>query len=505
MKPITALTQSKKYTDERVEELTGLDLSSVNEALEGKADQSEVDEINAQLAQKLNQDDFEILNRKVKPLTYGKLRMPDDFTPTLPCDFYRDNDGLIKHNMNFNKYKGGTKIHVALTGNDSTGNGSESSPYKTLTKAVQVAMAGADSKYEILISSPYLDRDQASFQQTVTDKTIAVISTVPEKTIISSNATYSWTLDGKGTYTTTRSSVGGIIDLINKDTYGVPISYKKVDTKAECQATKGTWYKESTAVWVHRLDDLVPTHDNTIVNISVNAVDPKVSTNGVIYFENIIFAGLQNGNALRVWSTDTNAVGEACINNCIFVGSISGANWGCGLAIQNVKNAYSFNCIAAYNQLDGYNYHYTETLPQYRGDCFALEYNCKAYEIGTAYTGSNASNLSSAHETVNILRIGTIGEKSTGGMIIDVTGCYSVLYDCHVGTPVDPNTLEEGKGNAFVFASDGVGVGLGKTYMENCSATNCTNALTVSSTHTAIVSNFKYEGEIVNNGDLTFV
>jgi len=48
--------------------------------------------------------------------------MPSDFVPKLPCKFYRDNDGIIRNNMNFTtRYKGGTKIYVKETGNDTTG------------------------------------------------------------------------------------------------------------------------------------------------------------------------------------------------------------------------------------------------------------------------------------------------------------------------------------------------------------------------------------------------
>lgn len=48
---ILDLIRSKKYTNERVTELTGLDLTSVNSAIINKADQSEVDDLTSILAQ----------------------------------------------------------------------------------------------------------------------------------------------------------------------------------------------------------------------------------------------------------------------------------------------------------------------------------------------------------------------------------------------------------------------------------------------------------------------
>jgi predicted deacylase len=75
---ITSYALSKKYTDDRVTELTGLDLTSVNDAINGKADQADLDATNVQLVektqdimnvQKINTQDFEYWIPPTQPST----------------------------------------------------------------------------------------------------------------------------------------------------------------------------------------------------------------------------------------------------------------------------------------------------------------------------------------------------------------------------------------------------------------------------------------------------
>lgn len=441
--------------------------------------------------------DYNTLNRQNRPIVYGKLTMPSDFSPVLPCVFYRDNDGLIKHNMDFTRYTGGTKIYVTAAGNDTTGDGSVATPYRTLTKAIAIAIAGANAKYEITTSVPIFNRDECVFNQTVTNKTIAIVSTVEGRTVFSSNSTYTWTLDGTGTYKATRSGVASVTDNLNRDAYGVPVPMLKATSTANCQATANTYYADATTVWVHRSDGVTPTNANTLIGIGVAGLDPDLGTGGVLYFENFIFSARQNSNnSLRVQNPSATPFGELCINSCCFVGRTDDTA-GNGLTTENIKNVYVFDSIAAYSQLDGFNYHAADA------SCFAMEYNCKAYDIGLVLPGAASNNASSAHDSMHILRIGTIGYRNTGATIIDVNGCYSILYDCHARTPVTSGV--DGVGTVFQFTSEGVYAGLGKTYMYNCSAMDCDDALVIGSTHVAYVNNFKFDGDVGGAGTINYI
>src|SRR5699024_10514827 len=94
-----------------------------------------------------------------------------------PSTFYRDNDGIIKHNMDFqSRYKNGTKLYVRPNGDDTTGDGSPAKPFRTMWKAGQVAIDGTDSQYVIITNIPVFNREEFIFDQTVTNKTISFVS-----------------------------------------------------------------------------------------------------------------------------------------------------------------------------------------------------------------------------------------------------------------------------------------------------------------------------------------
>lgn len=579
------------------------------------------------------------------PLKYGHLELPTDFKPTIPFTFYRDNDSRIKHNMDFQtKYKNGTKIYVKLNGDDSKGDGTPSKPYRTMTKAVDIAVKGLDSKYEIITNIPVFNRDEFIFNQTVSNKTISIISedsydesakvfnnysvdtgnldnawdtgvnefirtttsgssythrvygssitlkyrkdtngglvkvvvdgknstkkeftaysesplTTQEeiysdldegyhdvkvtymgadpdvsyggtprlllaiqdgfsssyndytkaykysknKTLVSSNSSYTWTQDGTGTYMTNRSSIRNVIDLYNVDIYGLPIPLKNATSIEECKETKNTWFSNGTSVWVHRDDEKEPTINSTVINIGVSGINPKVAEGGCIYFENFIFTSWITANPLSVTNDSTTPKGELCVNKCLMVGQRSNSSRGNGVAIEGIKNAYLFDCITAYAQLDGFNYHYTNITENEKRDCLAIEYNCKAYDLGLDEQGAGSNNASTAHEGSSILRIGTVGYRNTGATIIDVNGCYSILYDCNVRTPMLDGIKGKGRGYSFTTESTGRN---GKTYLINCGSVETETSLVIDTNHVAYINNFKHDSPIQATGEIHFI
>lgn len=616
-------------------------INDLNQTVVQKADKTQVDT----LSQNVTNVTAQLAQKAPKPLVYGELEMPSDFKPKLPCTFYRDNDGIIKHNMDFSgRYRGGKKIYVTLDGNDSSGNGSQSKPYRTITKAIQLAVEGIEPKYEIITNIPTLNRMEFTFNQTIINKTIAIISedsyttsalqrneyntnlseldadwkelgagllytnvingsftkefygtelalgyrkdslggvfevvvdgkpslartisthsttnenlhevlftglseevhTVkitflggdPEvsyggtprgtilasptfkssyldfskaykhtknKTIVSSNESYSWTLDGTGVYKTVRSAVRTTVDLLNVDIYGIPKPLLNVATLAECKSTKNSWYSDGTNVWVHRKDEAQPSITNTIINIGTNSVNPKVGQGGVIYFENFIFTSSIDADALKVKGLSGTPYGEVCFRGCGYVGRNNSTSFANGLTTEDIKNVFVFDSIAAYAERDGFNYHYENITESLKRDCLVVEYNCKAYDLGLNFPGSQSNNASSCHNGASIVRFGTIGYRNTGAVIIDVNACYSVLYDCNPRTPMQD--LVRGNGRAFSFSTEGLSPA-GKTYMFNCGATDANTSLVIDSTHIGFINNFRYDGVITATGQLNFI
>lgn len=437
------------------------------------------------------------------PLVYGALTMPTGF-PTLPTTFYRDNDGVIRHGFDRSTYYaspvGTTNIYVATTGNDTTGNGSQATPYRTLQKAMTDVAAGGGTRYNVIVVDvPYFNRDEAGFSGTLTGKTVSIRSQHTERTLVTSSSTYAWTADGAGTYKATRSGVTGVADSGQPDHNNLPVAMKVVASVAACQAEAGTYYTDGATVWVHRRDGAIPVNTaDTVVTIGTTAFDPILAGGSKLYVENLTFLGYVGGNGLRVRGSDTSTTDEFVAYNCGFVG-----NTGNGYTTDRVAKTYLFNCQTGYQDKDGFNYSYFPmTRAHVRANCLAVEYNCTAYELGINNPGAGSNNASTAHSAANVLRIGHVGYRNAGVTIHDVNGCRSVLYDCHVRTPVVAGV--PGDGTCYSFTADNA-TDVGEAWLINCSAADADTALVVGSNTTVTLSKFQTELPISNGGTLNYV
>lgn len=370
---------------------------------------------------------------------YGYFQKPTDFTPTLPCNFYRDSNNVMRHDMSFSSYKTGTKIYVDLVaGNDSTGNGTIGTPYKTIKKAADIAAAGGDASYCITVvnTTPFM-RDEIIGTVTFTNKTIAIVHNVVGTRIVMSAGQrgLSWTADGAGTWKATRGGVYACYDFRVKDADGVYIPLTAKGSVALAQATANTWYTDNTTVWVHTPDGLIPT-DSTI-GVCVGAGLPVITLLGTskLYMEYVDNLGLNYEDAGFKVSGDVSGatvVGEFVANNCTFSSrGRSTTVYGNAIDLINIKKVYMFSCSGGYATADIFNYHFTNVPVGNRRDCFVLEYNCIAKNAGIGKT-THINNATTCHEGVNILRIGCIGFNTEGPTMADVGGCYSIVVDCYM-------------------------------------------------------------------------
>jgi hypothetical protein len=460
--------------------------------------QRQVEDVTSSLAQKANQ--INIVNQ---PIKYGEIDLPSDFR-TLPFGLYRKQEGYIQHNADFNQFKTGTTYYVNVTtGNDTTGDGTSGLPYKTIAKALTVISGGADGNYVIKVQSTRFNRDQTCpTNLTLTNKTVAIIPDTGVDRILMNNGQsgLSWTADGTGTWKATRSGVYTVYDLRKKDAYGVPYPLDFKPSLAECQATPNTWYSDNVTVWVHPSDNLVPNDNNFIIGLGTLLFTATLLGTSKLYFENCDLIG---GNVTTLINfkgdaTGATVVGEVWANNCKFVG---GANkkpeitpQGNCITVENIKSTYFFNCLSAYGNLDGFNYHYVNVPLANRRDCLAFEYNCVSYKHGLRDLGSS-NNATTAHEGVCTLRIGSVGYKCPGPLCADVNDCYSILYDCDMHDQFDTND------NGFYFS--GTANSGAKAILNNCGAmgTNMVPVATANVPTTLI--NFK--GMIENTNNLIII
>lgn len=390
-------------------------------------------------------------------IDYGIITPPSDLAKTLPFTIFRDVDGKIKHDFNIDSLRASESIYVnERTGNDTTKTGlTADSPVRTLAKAFEIGEAGSASAYNIVIQSKIMSRNYSSWTNTLTKKYFVAPDSSLDRVYFSNSEYYTainWTADGTA-YKCTRSAALNVVDTKFKDLYGNAQQYKKVGSVAEVQAQKGTWYTDGTSVWVRRLDDSVA-NDEVLVILAAGKCDVTIG-NGDLILKNIEFLkttpDTQSTNGLRVTSTGT---GKVYLQNCY-----SRFNTNNGFSFVDVSEVYSFNCSTSYNKMDGFNYHVT--VPE--KECFAFEYYDSSYENGASNTEGN-SNVSTAHDGMKILRIGTVGFNCNGPLIADVNGCISVNYDVMVSNSLTSNAATRA---AFYFDEAGT-TKQGKAYLFNC-------------------------------------
>lgn len=420
-----------------------------------------IDNLSAQLAQKAQQVD---INKIRSAIDYGQLKMPSDFID-LPCTFYRGFDGRIVHDFDFGKYKTGTDIYVNWeTGSDTTGTGSLAQPYQRLSKALEVAASGASNSYVIRLQSKHFPSGATVPNPSVsfTNKNIAVVGEFSNlNTMLSTHErNLTWTLDGADTYKATRSATYAILDLRKKDFNGVPLEVKHVTTLAECQATPNTWYTDNTSIWVHTIDGIVPNDNDFMIGKQVALFDVNL-TNSTLYLENVDIVG---GKSSFLCSLRGDLSSVLVCRNTKFVGgnlrkNMTGGN---SLSVNDIGKTFMFNCVSSLGGRDGFNYHYVNIPLSDRRKCLVIEYNCVSYNHGLYDTNRN-NNATTCHEGASILRIGSIGYNTTGPILADVNGCYSICIDCHMKDALDGLTRTK---SAYFFDNNGA-TAPGKAYLIN--------------------------------------
>jgi hypothetical protein len=406
---------------------------------------------------------------------YGMFVKPSDFEPMLPCNFWRDGDGVIQHDMDFAKryLTTPTTYYVNLsTGNDSTGTGAVGAPYKTIYKAMDVIAAAAAGTYcvRVVSTAPFMRAEgwkEAAGYLTLADKTVTIMPDDPTKRIIlcQGQRGLTWTADGTGTWKATRSTVGAVYDLRRVDSNGDYMLYDKQASLAACQAAASSWYTDNTYVWVHTTNGEVPTDTNIMVCLKINTLYVCLNGTSKMYLKNVfVLRCMENDSKFTTTATGT-ATAELCLDDCHAVGGYTTDN---GFTIYGLLNTFVFENGSSYSNNDGFNYHYSNVDAANRRDCLVVEYLCKGYMNGAGNT-SETSNSTSCHDGASIIRFGCEGSNAKGPVLADVDGCYSICVDCHMSDSL----VASGDTRAAYYFDDTVkGAGVaGKAILINCDST----------------------------------
>lgn len=306
--------------------------------------------------------------------------------------------------------------------NPTTGNNANSGLSPTLAKAsllsAVTAAEATGSPAHIYVAPGQYDRlTGLSFDTDVTID-LAIIGTGAkpsdvtlghyfESTGWSTNATY------PHVYQRTRSSVGRVVDLAQRDELtGSPLHLSLETSLAAVAGKMDSYYIDgSNNVYVHSRHGS-PTNDKILLCVNNLPVLLAGSSNAKVYLENVEFIGsvrYATGGTIYARSCDFYHAHQSNEKNA--------------LAIVDASEAGLWGCRAADTLADGFNYH--ESV----GTTTFFEVDCLAARCGS---DGGFNQCSTAHESVKGVRIN--GEYLDGedSSISDVNTAQTVNLGCKV-------------------------------------------------------------------------
>jgi hypothetical protein len=448
----------------------GLEQYAKNDYVDGQ-----IEDVNAQLAETEQKLIYKADLFRAASINYGKVLYPPDFA-NVPFDLVRGRDGKLRHNYDLAQYDtGDMTIYCDVTAaNDSKDGLTPETANRSLNKSLEIAAARPETNIVIkIINGGLFYRNMIAVLDTIviTNKRITISTLEDDVFWYAANAdVLTWSLSSgtSNVYEAARTNASGILDLraFNRDEYDIPKPYNQVSSKAQCDATEGSWYTDGTTLYVHTIGSVAPNNTDIMGLVRVRYL-PFTLVNSTLVIKN---AYLLNGGVFEGLPITGDLQSKVILNNVKighsnYFNNSYNSGGGNGLEIINVGLTMSFNVTIGYSNRDGFNYHYTTPLVDRRKH-LAVEFDCAAYDCGINDTNNN-NNASTMHDGACVLRVGTWGFRTRGPIIADVNSSYSINYDCHTW---DSFAATPSNKVAWKFHTDGTTISeVGKAILVNCS------------------------------------
>lgn len=373
-------------------------------------------------------------------LPLGKLELPADF-PKLPFNIYKKGQGRYTSDFEAGKILNlinKIDVFVASYGSNTAGSGDNPNNPITLHRLRVLIESGFYTQSTIVanfLESVYSKPlTLGRFSIGTLNKSVHFKSASPTgftwvagvfKTNDTSVCPNGWEVYNSIYKANLVSNTFGLIDVVNfnsVDDFGMPLPYQRVDSISECESSKGSFYAVSdTEVYCnpHETDDIYDV--DVAFNQNMIHISSLTSINKIV-FENI---GFTHGCSLFQASSLNSSF---FFKKSKFYRGIDNA-----FAPRGVYKDYLIDCVSAYANKDGYNYKSTNI------DSLAVEVNCISYGNGQFKMpegdGENISNNgSTAHEGMNMLRVGSKYWNCEGAIVADVNNCKTISIGCEVST-----------------------------------------------------------------------
>lgn len=363
-----------------------------------------------------------------RPRAVKIANLPGALGWTPPAGFALFFDGVryfTKYDAASRKITGGMTRYVhTVTGNDTTGNGTEGSPWATLAKAHTSSSDGDTIRF---LDTGIVYRNSLN-ANAVMYKALNLIADPAATFVAGDNLTYTATSGQPGVYQATRSNVQRVVDLLI-DPNG--FRYTEVGSIAACQALPGSWFSDGTTLYVRTIDGTAPVSTRIIALLSVSLFEWGIvsrTSDGGLYMENL--RALNGSQGVKVTASAAYDI-PFTAKGCKFLhGHLSAAD---GVQLFDVGSSVIQDTLVAHTAKDGFNYHQSNRVTQF------LEIDTEAHSIGLDRGTDYTMNGSTAHDGIKGVRIGGSYHHTNGTPVADVqTGTKTANYSCDAWDSLAP-------------------------------------------------------------------
>lgn len=410
----------------------------------------------------------------------GNLAPPSGFDWAPPIGIYRSGASFgTTFNADSWKVAATASLYVAPTGNDTTGNGTQALPFRTISKGLTTAAGLADAAVNIYITTGVYNRNQ-HWAGTACDKHLNVIAVGGPVVSSTRFEALTWTLHSPNVYRATRSTVSRVVDEKFPNVRGTAQQLTKKASIAEVEAAASSWYTDGTTLYVRTQDGRSP--DSQLLVLAAVA-NTTFAHNKTWYMEGIIF----EGGSTSVFACSSATIGSAA--QLIFNGGgfrYGQGTSGNGLAVTGVPLTILVNAPAYGNEADGRNYHVGTNGINPK----VIEINCDAFDNGQT-DGINNDNGSTMHEAGRIVRVNGTYSFNVGPQIADINTSQAWNLGCTASDSA--STASDATDSGFRTLDTA------SMWLDTCAASGSTNAAVTDGTSNIRYRNGTFSGALSGN------
>lgn len=373
---------------------------------------------------------FHYVGGKVVGGAFG-LEIPEGFPLNLNYQVNTSDNVVFTSNYNpaSDEPANGTVMYARTTGDDTTGDGSTGSPYRTITKCVT---EGADT---IMIGDGFWGTTHGAFDLNPDKNTKfkaentgkAIWGAIPDTSgfSLSSGNVYSWDIGVTVERVIDLEELVGTVPFrgeavnvtLTDDSTGVGQLMDLETSEATVQANPGSWWQDGTVLYVHMYDGGAPNVSNCKPIISNTSVWDFASDRleHTLYLEGIEFWGDEAGYFIGSQTADNDA--KLITVDCGFRYADRG--------LRIVDIAYSRNIRPKISHVDGDGLSTFSANQNFWMD--SLHDNPEVFNIGL--DGANNNNAITAHNKDAVVVVGGNFDGNDVARACDVvTGAQVIMF-----------------------------------------------------------------------------